>query len=109
MLPIATIGDIGEGVCYAGHPDVPKDKPKDMTTTLITGDATVFVNNLPVATLGSIGETDCGHTTTAISASTTVYVGFLPVHRLGDTGVVNEDGEQGSYEMITGSGNVFVG
>jgi uncharacterized Zn-binding protein involved in type VI secretion len=73
-----------------------------MHTEIVTGASTVFMNNQPVAIVGSVGATDCGHHTEALTGSPTVFVENQPMHRVGDVGVVTETGG-GDYEMITGS------
>ena len=118
MLGIAKIGDVGHGFCEAGHDtdNLKPGEPKEMTTTFVSGDTTVFVNYLPVCTVGTIGQTDCQdkgeyHTTTAISGSSTVFIGNQGVHRVGDTGIINEENNQynGEYTVVSGSTDVFIG
>lgn len=117
MLGIARIGDVGHGYCEAGHPDVPAGEPKEMTTTFISGESTVFVNYLPVCSVGTVGQTDCQgtdgeyHTTTAIDGSSTVFIGGLGVHRVGDKGIINEENNQydGEYTVVSGSTDVLIG
>jgi len=108
MRPLVRIGDVGDGVCRAGHEDVEEGDDKPMITTLITGAATVFTNFLMQTTVGSVGSTDCGHTTTEITGSPTVFAEFMPVTRLGDYGEVNE-GAGGEYTTVSASSNVFAG
>lgn len=108
MLPLLRIGDIGDGVCRAGHPGVPKGSPKAMTTTLVTASPNVFANNKNAASVGAVGSTDCGHTTEAITGRSTVFINFKNAHALGSVGVVSDSGG-GDYTAITGSSTVLVG
>lgn len=107
MSGISRTQDLGQGQCRAGHPDVPEGSPKDYITTFISGADTVFVNNRPMTIIGTIGETDCGHTTTAIAGSDTVFAENVPVHRLTDLGIINEG--DGEYTVITSSDDVEAG
>lgn len=100
MVGLARVGDYGHGNCRAGHSDVPKGSNKEMMTQFVTGSNDVFFNGAPVAVLGTIGVTDCGHHTQAMSGSQTVFVNGLPAHRVGDVGVVTEDGG-GDYTVVT--------
>jgi uncharacterized Zn-binding protein involved in type VI secretion len=104
MSDISRVGDLGDGKCLAGHSDVPEGSSKSYVVTHITGADTVFLNNQPMAIVGTIGETDCGHTTTAITGSDNVFAENVPVHRVGDIGVINEG--DGEHVVITGSDNV---
>lgn len=104
MSSVSRVGDLGEGQCKAGHSDVPRGRPKDYVVTHITGAQTVFLNNRPMAIVGTIGETDCGHTTTALTGSDTVFAENSPVHRVGDVGIINEG--DGEHTVITGSEDV---
>ena len=108
MLPLLRIGDIGDGVCRAGHPDVPKGSPKPMKTTILTASPSVFADYKNAASIGAVGSTDCGHTTEAVTGSSTVFINYKNAHCLGKTGVVSEDGG-GEYTAITGSSTVFIG
>lgn len=108
MLGVAKVGDQGHGNCYAGHPDVKKGKPKEMTTEFLTGSPDVFINGMPMATVGTIGHTTCGHHTEALTGSSTVFVNGMPVHLLGSIGVVTDDGG-GDYDTITASTDVYAG
>jgi len=107
MKPVARIGDIGKGECIKGHEDVPEGEPKPFITKFATGSGDVYVNNTPVITIGDIGKTDCGHRTKAATGSGTVYVNYKWVHRIGDVGKVIDEGK--TYEVATGSGDVYVG
>jgi hypothetical protein len=100
MKNICKIGDIGEGICLAGHEDIPRDKPKPMKTKMITGSENVFIEYKAVSRVGDIGTTDCGHLTKATTGASTVFINNRPVHRVGDTGVVLDNGA--TYKMITG-------
>jgi uncharacterized Zn-binding protein involved in type VI secretion len=103
----ARIGDEGKGECLVGHEDIEKGQPKPFITTFVTGSNNVFVNYKPVVRIGDVGKTDCGHETEAVTGSTTVYVNYRFVHRIGDVGKVVGDGD--TYEVITGSTDVFLG
>jgi hypothetical protein len=107
MPGIARTQDLGHGECKAGHPDVPVGQPKEFTTSFISGASTVFLDNKPLVIVGSIGETDCGHTTTAVSGSGTVFAENMPVHRLNDVGVINEG--EGEYHVISTSNDTNAG
>lgn len=108
MFGVAKVGDHGHGYCKAGHPDVEKGQPKEMTTEFLTGSTDVYVNGMPVALVGTIGHTTCGHHTDAMTGSSTVFVNGVPIHRIGDAGVVSEDGG-GDYTTITASTDVYAG
>lgn len=104
MTEFARVTDIGHGECYAGHDDVPEGEPKEFVTTFVTGAATVFMNNKPVALVGSVGYTDCGHTTTALTGSNTVFVEGKAIHQKGDIGTINEG--DGVYHCVSASPDV---
>lgn len=104
MANVSRVGDLGEGKCFAGHLDVPRGLPKSYIVTHITGADTVFINNQPMTIVGTIGETDCGHTTTAITGSDTVFAENMPIHRIGDVGAINEG--DGDHIVITASDDV---
>ena len=108
MFGVAKVGDHGHGVCRAGHPDVEKGVDKEMTTEFVTGSSDVILNGVPVALVGTIGSTTCGHHTEALTGSSTVIVNGVPIHRIGDVGVVQEDGG-GDYDTITSSQDVYAG
>lgn len=104
---VSRVNDLGEGVCRAGHPGVPVGSDKQYVTIHISGAETVFTNFIPQTIVGSIGETDCGHTTTAVSGSDTVFAEFMPIHRIGDLGVINEG--DGEHVVVSGSDNTSAG
>lgn len=108
MFGMTKIGDQGHGVCRAGHPDVKKGEPKEMTTEFLSGSSDVFVNGMPAVMVGGVGQTTCGHFTEALTGSATVFVNGVPVHRLSDQGIVTDDGG-GEYDAITASADVIVG
>lgn len=108
MTGVAKVGDFGHGHCKAGHPGFPKGSAKEMTTEFVTGSLDVTLNGFPVALVGTIGATDCGHHTEAIVGCDTVIVNGVPIHRLVDTGIVTEDGS-GDYTTITSSSDVYAG
>ena len=62
---------------------------------------------MPQTVVGSLGETDCGHTTTALTGAPNVFAEFMAIHRIGDLGAINEG--DGEHLVITGSGNVDAG
>jgi uncharacterized Zn-binding protein involved in type VI secretion len=109
MSGISRTQDLGAGECRAGHPGAAIGSPVDFTTVFISGVTTVFLNGSPVVVVGSIGETDCGHTTTAISGSNNVYAEGSPIHRLGDVGIINEGDDAGEYSVISSSDNAYSG
>jgi uncharacterized Zn-binding protein involved in type VI secretion len=94
-MQISRVGDLGSGVC-PNHV-----VPVSYITTHISGASTVFVNGAPMAILGTIGTTSCGHTTMAVSGAGSVFAEYMPVHRVGDIGVINEGG--GQHVVISGS------
>ena len=108
MFGVAKVGDHGHGSCKAGHTDVKKGQAKEMTTEFLTGSSDVILNGMPVALVGAIGHTTCGHHTEALTGSSTVFVNGMPIHRLGDAGVVSDDGG-GDYDTITASTDVYAG
>ena len=78
------IGDTGIGGClHSSHAPL---IPFPYTTIFAVGAATVIINGMPAAILGSVGISSCGHPTVALLASTTVIANALGVHRLTDTG-----------------------
>jgi len=97
-MQISRVGDLGAGIC-PNH-----IVPVEYVTVHISGASTVLVNFVPMAILGTIGATDCGHTTTAVSGSPTVFAEYMPAHRIGDIGVINEGG--GEHLVISASGDV---
>ena len=107
MANISRIGDLGHGFCKAGHPGVPVGVPVEFVTNFISGASTVFLNNKPLTVVGSLGETDCGHTTAAMSGSGTVFAENKPVHRMNDLGIINEG--EGDYTVISSSSDADAG
>lgn len=107
MPGISRTQDLGTGQCKAGHSDVPRGQPKEFVTSFLTGASTVFLNNKPMTFVGSLGETDCGHTTTAISGSGTVFAENMAVHRLNDIGIINEG--DGEYASVSASDDTKAG
>jgi uncharacterized Zn-binding protein involved in type VI secretion len=103
-MKVTRVGDLGAGVCRAGHPGKKVGVPVDYVTTHISGAKTVFANGAPMAVLGTIGTTSCGHTTMAVSGSQTVFIEGIPAHRVGDVGVINEG--SGEHVVISGSADV---
>lgn len=97
MGALSRVGDIGTGVC-------PKEDHEQYTTQYITGAATVFVNNLPAANIGTVGTQSCSDLSEALTGSPTVFVENVAVHRIGDTGI---GGGGDVYTSITGSPTVF--
>lgn len=95
MLGICKTSDIGVGVCPC------HDSPVTYVTTMTVGAYSVRTNNLPTATLMTIGMSSCGHPTVAITCSWNVRAQNLGVHRLNDIGV-----NCGPYTMVTSSWNV---
>jgi hypothetical protein len=107
MLGISRTQDLGIGQCKAGHPGIPRGVPKEFVTSFMTGASTVFLNNKPMVIVGSLGETDCGHTTTAVSGSSTVFAENKAVHRLTDVGIINEG--DGEYLVVSTSDTTKAG
>lgn len=97
MTAVSRLGDLGHGDC-------PTDDHGEYTTQYITGASTVYVNNLAVTLIGTVGDQSCGDVSYATTGSPTVFVENKAVHRIGDTG----DGGGGDiYTSITGSPDVF--
>lgn len=92
---VARVGDIGIGVC-TNH-----SSPQIYTTTFTSGEATVKADGLPICTIGSFGNSTCGHQTTADTGSALIKLNGKPVHRIGDTGH-----NYGQYTVTTGSPTV---
>lgn len=92
---VSRLTDIGIGICTCHSP------PQVYTTTFITGSPTVFVDELNVAIIGTIGTSTCGHPTVATTGSTISFAREIPIHRVGDTGH-----NCGPYVTMTGSDNV---
>lgn len=93
------VGDIGVGICTAHSPS------KGVVTTLVTGANTVPVNQRKAATKISIGVASCGHISVVITHSLTGRAEGQGAHRVNDTGLI----VGGTYTMVTGSPNSFVG
>lgn len=92
---MARVGDIGIGVC-PNH-----GSPLIYTTTFTSGEATYKVDGQPVCTVGSFGNSTCGHQTTALTGSSLSKANGKLVHRIGDTGQ-----NYGQYTVTTGSSTV---
>ena len=94
MTAIARLGDTTKGTCYS------HTSPIDVGGTIITGSSNDFADGYPVARLGDIIKSDCGHYSTIITASSNSFSDGLGVARLGDIG-------SGEYKctIITGSPN----
>lgn len=92
---VARIGDIGIGVC-PNH-----GSPFIYTTTFTSGEATVLADGKPVCTVGSFGNSTCGHQTTALTGSALSKANGKPIHRVGDTGQ-----NYGQYTVTAGSPTV---
>lgn len=94
-MKITRVGDLGAGVCRAHI------VPVSYVTTHISGAKTVFANGAPMAVLGTIGATSCGHTTMAVSGSSTVFncTQLVVPHMLeaGSGAVVNASSVVGIY------------
>jgi uncharacterized Zn-binding protein involved in type VI secretion len=103
-MKLVRVGDLCEGECRAGHPDVQIGLPKKFVAVYISGAGSVFINGTPQAIVGSLGETDCGHTITAIGGSDSVFAENQPIYRIGDLGAINEG--EGECVAISGSDNV---
>jgi uncharacterized Zn-binding protein involved in type VI secretion len=86
--------DIGVGVCPC------HTSPVSYTTMFITGASTVTLDGQPMAIVGSIGISSCGHATTALTGSPISTANGQPIHRVGDTG-----SNCGAYTVLTGSSN----
>lgn len=92
---VARVGDIGIGVC-TNH-----GSPQIYTTTFTSGEATYLVDGKMVCTVGTFGNSTCGHQTTALTGSAILKAGGKPVHRVGDTGQ-----NYGQYTVTAGSPTV---
>lgn len=92
---VARVGDIGIGVC-PNH-----GSPQIYTTTFTSGEATYLADGLAVCTVGSFGNSTCGHQTTAQTGSAICKASGKPLHRVGDTGQ-----NYGQYTVTTGSPTV---
>lgn len=105
-VQIAKNANIGSGHCFVGHSDVPAGAPKDfMTAYSEPSKRTVYIENQPIATVGTTGHTDCGHTSIALTGSSTVFAEKLAVHRVNDIGSIVEG--TGLYAGLTGSNTVW--
>jgi len=89
---VARVGDTGIGVC-PNH-----GSPQIYTTTFTTGAATITADGKAICTVGSFGNSTCGHQTTAMTGSGINKIGGAPIHRVGDTGQ-----NYGQYRVNTGS------
>jgi hypothetical protein len=99
-MPLAsTVGMIGVGVCYLHTTPVP------YVTTIVTGANSCPYENMPVATVGSIGCATCGHSTEAITSSATCSAENKLIHRVGDMGQT----PSGPYNMVQGCPSTEIG
>jgi len=96
-MQVSRVSDLGAGICRT------HTAPVNYITVHVSGASTVLVNFLPMAIIGTIGVTNCGHTTKAVSGSPTVFAEFKATHRIGDIGVIVEG--SGEHVVISGSPN----
>ena len=101
-ISITRVSDNGEGAECAD----PRQSHRSYVVTYETGATTVFVDNLSVTIVGSVGSQTCGHTGTAATGSATVFAENMAVHRIGDIG---DGGAGDTFESITGSSTVYAG
>jgi hypothetical protein len=101
-ISITRVSDNGEGAECAD----PRQSHRSYTVTYETGASTVFVDNLSVTTVGSVGAQTCGHSGVASTGSSTVFAENMAIHRVGDIG---DGGAGDNFESITGSSTVFAG
>lgn len=92
---IARVGDIGIGVC-PNH-----GSPLIYTTTFTTGEPTALIDGKIACTVGSFGNSTCGHQTTALTGSSIYKANGKAAHRVGDTGQ-----NYGQYTVTVGSPTV---
>lgn len=92
---VTRVGDIGIGVC-PNH-----GAPQIYTTTFTTGEATFLADGQAVCTVGSLGNSTCGHQTTALTGSAISKANGKLLHRIGDTGQ-----NYGQYTVTVGSPTV---
>lgn len=92
---VARVGDIGIGVC-TNH-----GAPLIYTTTFTSGEPLYKVDGKVVCTVGSFGNSTCGHQTTAMTGSAISKANGKPIHRVGDTGQ-----NYGQYTVTQGSPTV---
>jgi hypothetical protein len=78
--PISRVTDLGVGICCCNHPP----PCIGMTGMLITGAATVGVENQPDSRIGDIMLGFCGHIGIVITGSPTITVENSPTARVGD-------------------------
>lgn len=95
LQKVARVGDTGIGVC-TNH-----GAPQIYTTTFTSGEPTCTADGKPVCTVGSFGNSTCGHQTTALTGSAIYKANGKAVHRIGDTGQ-----NYGQYTVATGSPTV---
>lgn len=97
MLPVARLGDIGQGTCTAHPPNI-----HYTTGKIITSQSNVMINGLPCARMTDMVVTDCGGVGIIISGSTNILVQGLPIATMLSTFVGTFTGT-----IIGGSGNVL--
>lgn len=96
MQQVCRVGDIGVGVCH-GH-----RSPRPYVTVFITGASETLVDDLPMATVATLGVNSCGHLSMAVSGSSVATAtNDMPPHRTGDVGVSLAGGV---YVAASGSG-----
>lgn len=97
MLPVSRMMDMAVGICTCHK------NPMPTIGWIYPSTTTVLVNSLPVARMGDIVITACGHMGYVMNGSTTVLTQSLPTARIGD--IVSGCCFQGT--IIQGSSNVL--
>jgi uncharacterized Zn-binding protein involved in type VI secretion len=95
---VARVGDTTHGTCKSSE----HEDPIEVDGTIITGSPDINGNSLPVATIGCVVQSSCGHTGTINSGSPSVNGDGLAVARIGDT-------FEGTYygTITSGSPDIF--
>lgn len=93
-VPIGKVGSIGVGTCPC-HPPSP---PVQYNTIIASGAVNCNVNGVPMAIIGSVGISSCGHATVALTGSSTKFANGQGLHKVGDIGQ-----NCGNYILLTGA------
>ena len=99
MIPVARMGDMVFGICFAHDPPIP------VTGRIVTASGDVTTNFRPTGRMGDIVFLSCGHTSLIATGSGSVTVNFRPIARLGD--IVSTPNFFG--HIVTASGDVTAG
>ena len=78
MPYIARVGDVWTGICKC------HESPIKVSGTIVSGSGTNFADGIPVARIGDVVISSCGHSATIIAGSPTSTADGIPIARIGD-------------------------